>query len=676
VEKNKELIKLLAAKKAKKNKEEEQGGGNGEKTIFSRFEIPKIPKSILLLEQDPKSQTLFWQCYDDETRLQDYTSTTVKSLATKYDLATTGKNLDAAFEQDTGTRAVLQHFKIFARMTPDAKETVIECLHEVGLLCLMCGDGANDVGALKQADVGVALLSGFGDVNVDKGEDGNVKKKTKEEEGDGVVAVVAAIPEEQLRALRLLPISLIKTKIRGELGIEPDDYAETLTTKDDLLQLYQIKHREKAIALQEKKKAMAKVKVSKAELKIKQRREMEEKKNKMLARTQELTDQGVQWAQFKAMKEFYSKEVEGSKVRKEKMKKVRGVEGQAASLAAQFDDLEMDDIPMVKLGDASIAAPFTSKMPSIRSCVDIIRQGRCTLVTSMQMYQILALNCLISSYSLSVLYLDGVKYGDVQMTAMGMLGSISYMSVSRSKPLANLSPVKPLGSIFHPSMFFSLLGQFSVHLIVMMLAVRGAKSYLTADHKIDLDGEFKPGILNSVVFLVNNVQQVTVFVVNLQGRPFMTGLTENRPLLWSLVATFILTFMFASESVPSLNKYFQLVPFPDEDFRDFILKLLMVDVVATFTFDRLMKFIFSPEILFASVKGTTTKDVIGLAKTIGGILAVMYVFLGNDETWEQLLEEQAAYEAEQSELIEEGGVGTDMLNTTASAVIDHFVGEL
>lgn len=62
-------------------------------------------------------------------------------------------------------------------MTPDAKETVIECLHSVGKLCLMCGDGANDVGALKQADVGVALLSGFGDVNVDKGEDGNKKKR-------------------------------------------------------------------------------------------------------------------------------------------------------------------------------------------------------------------------------------------------------------------------------------------------------------------------------------------------------------------------------------------------------------------------------------------------------------------------------------------------------------------
>ena len=50
---------------------------------------------------------------------------------------------------------------------------VLVALKEHGHHTLMCGDGANDVGALKQAHVGIALLSGFGSANVDKDGDGS-----------------------------------------------------------------------------------------------------------------------------------------------------------------------------------------------------------------------------------------------------------------------------------------------------------------------------------------------------------------------------------------------------------------------------------------------------------------------------------------------------------------------
>uniref|UniRef100_A0A8C1L0A1 ATPase 13A3 n=1 Tax=Cyprinus carpio TaxID=7962 RepID=A0A8C1L0A1_CYPCA len=83
----------------------------------------------------------------DEMRIQE-----------QYHFAMSGKSFAVIIEhfQDLLQKLVL-HGTVFARMAPDQKTQLVETLESVDYFVGMCGDGANDCGALKRAHAGISL---------------------------------------------------------------------------------------------------------------------------------------------------------------------------------------------------------------------------------------------------------------------------------------------------------------------------------------------------------------------------------------------------------------------------------------------------------------------------------------------------------------------------------------
>ena len=267
---------------------------------------------------------------------------------------------------------------------------------------------------------------------------------------------------------------------------------------------------------------------------------------------------------------------------------------------------ELDE---VELGDASVAAPFTSRSLTIKCVKDVVQQGRCTLVTMLQIYKILGINCLVNAMVLSRLFLYGVKQGDRQLTILGTAVAALFYFVTRAEPLSTLSPIRPPSSVLCFEALASIGLQCIVHLVAILITSETALAFVDPfDPSMVPDGPFNPNVLNTCTFLVLCLITINTFAVNYRGRPFMQSLSENRLLFRSLQACYAILVICSLEVFPPLNDLMQLTALPTVSeaddieskhplfqlvrlvgFQVFLPALMAVDTVFAFAADRMVR---------------------------------------------------------------------------------------
>lgn len=115
-------------------------------------------KLLVLCTVHENGDKWHWVSVDGETVLS--LDSELKTMLTDFDICITGEGLQYLKEYRYEYMIqILPRLTVCARFAPKQKEYVITTLKQLGYCTLMCGDGTNDVGALKHANVGVSLLS-------------------------------------------------------------------------------------------------------------------------------------------------------------------------------------------------------------------------------------------------------------------------------------------------------------------------------------------------------------------------------------------------------------------------------------------------------------------------------------------------------------------------------------
>lgn len=195
----------------------------------------------------------------------------------------------------------------------------------------------------------------------------------------------------------------------------------------------------------------------------------------------------------------------------------------------------------------------------------------------------LALNCLVSAYMMSALYLRGLKQGDTQMTATGLVIAALFFFLSQAKPVPGISAQRPTSSIFAKAVVLSLLGQFIVHFSSLLAVLYICEQYVAADDfSLSADGKFQPNVVNSAVFLLSALMQVNNFVVNYRGHPFTQSIFENIYLWRSVQVLYGVLLIVAGGQLEPLNDLLQMAPFPSPEFQAYLLGILAFNFAACY----------------------------------------------------------------------------------------------
>lgn len=221
--------------------------------------------------------------------------------------------------------------------------------------------------------------------------------------------------------------------------------------------------------------------------------------------------------------------------------------------------------------EASVAAPFTSQIFDISCVLDVIKEGRGSLVTSFACFQYMSLYSAIQFITVTILYCRGSNLGDFQFLYIDLLLIIPIaIFMSWCKPYHKIVKKRPSANLVSPKILVPLV--LSIIICVIFQAVPWLLVQRKSWYKKPIIGgdDTVESSDNTVLFFVSNFQYILTAVVLSVGPPYREPMSQNKgfivDILISVLVSISLMFVWPESF---LGKLFQLTKISN-GFRVFI----------------------------------------------------------------------------------------------------------
>ena len=243
--------------------------------------------------------------------------------------------------------------------------------------------------------------------------------------------------------------------------------------------------------------------------------------------------------------------------------------------------------------EASIAAPFTSQIQDISSVVIVLREGRCALTTSFQMFKFIELYSMIQFINVTFLYAIGSNLSDYQFLYIDLFILVPLsMFMGQTAPYKHLTPHLPSGALISLPVLASVLGSVLIQAIFQVFAFFFISwwSFYQPPPTPDPDEPEKSYACykNTSMFFITLFQYLVAAMAFSISKPFRQPIYTNLYFSNSLVVLMLFNLYITLVDQQWINNVFFIMEDVSMEFRLSILVIAFINSICTYLYEKIV----------------------------------------------------------------------------------------